>query len=255
GVSWLGALYTANIIGGVFGCLLAGFYLLRVHDMAIATYVAVTINVTLGAIAFVLAFCTKTPISAAAPSPASRARRSTDVWVVYLVTGISGFTALGCQVVWTRLLAIQTGATVYTFSIILAVFLIGLGAGSSVGSYLARTYGRPRLALGITQMLLVVGIAWTTTMINVSLPHWPIDRSLAITAWFIFQLDLVRVMLVVFPAACLWGASFPLALATAAAPGEDPGRTVGSVYASNTIGAILGALTASILAIPAIGTF
>src|SRR5262249_41942597 len=75
------------------------------------------------------------------------------------------------------------------------------------------------------------------------------------SAWFVFQLDLVRVMWAVFPAACLWGASFPLALAAAAAPGEDPGRMVGSVYASNTVGAILGALTLSILAVPTIGTF
>jgi spermidine synthase len=255
GVSWLGVLYTANIVGGVFGCLLAGFYLLRVHDMAIATYVAVAINLGLAAIAFVLAFWAKPRISAAAQPPQDRARRSPDVWMVYVVIGISGLTALGCQVVWTRLLAIQTGATVYTFSIILAVFLIGLGAGSGVGSYLARTRAGPRVALAIVQLLLVVGIAWTTTMIHASLPHWPIDRALATSAWFTFQLDLVRAMWAIFPTACLWGASFPLALAAAAAPGEDPGRLVGSVYASNTIGAILGALTFSILAIPTIGTF
>ena len=40
GVSWLGFFYGGNIAGAVFGCLLAGFYLLRVHDMATATYVA-----------------------------------------------------------------------------------------------------------------------------------------------------------------------------------------------------------------------
>ena len=31
GVSWLGFFYGSNIAGAVFGCLLAGFYLLRVH--------------------------------------------------------------------------------------------------------------------------------------------------------------------------------------------------------------------------------
>src|SRR5436309_10082497 len=44
GVSWLGFFYGSNIAGAVFGCLLAGFYLLRVHDMATATVVAVAIN-------------------------------------------------------------------------------------------------------------------------------------------------------------------------------------------------------------------
>ena len=255
GVSWLGILYTANIVGGVFGCLLAGFYLLRVHDMALATYVAVTINFCLSAIAFMLALWAKPPIPAAAQPTEDRARSSPDVWMVYVVIGISGLTALGCQVVWTRVLAIQMGATVYTFSLILAVFLIGLGAGSSVGSYLARMRTRPRLALAITQLLLVVGIGWTAAMIHASLPHWPIDRNLAISPWFIFQVDLLRALWAIFPTACLWGASFPLALAAAAAPGEDPGRMVGSVYAANTIGAIIGALAFSILAISTIGTF
>ena len=44
GVSWLGFFYGGNIAGAVVGCLLAGFYLLRVYDMAIATYVAVALN-------------------------------------------------------------------------------------------------------------------------------------------------------------------------------------------------------------------
>ena len=52
GVSWLGFFYGGNIAGAVVGCLLAGFYLLRVHDMAIATYVAATINITVALAAF-----------------------------------------------------------------------------------------------------------------------------------------------------------------------------------------------------------
>ena len=49
GVSWLGFFYGGNIAGAVFGCLLAGFYLLRVYDMATATYVAAAINVAVAA--------------------------------------------------------------------------------------------------------------------------------------------------------------------------------------------------------------
>src|SRR5271168_152525 len=55
GVSWLGFFYGGNIAGAVLGCLLAGFYLLRVHDMAAATYVAFALNVTVAAIALVMA--------------------------------------------------------------------------------------------------------------------------------------------------------------------------------------------------------
>ncbi len=54
GVGWLGILYGSNIAGAMLGCLLAGFYLLRVHDMATATFVAVSINLTVGLISFLL---------------------------------------------------------------------------------------------------------------------------------------------------------------------------------------------------------
>jgi spermidine synthase len=56
------------------------------------------------------------------------------------------------------------------------------------------------------------------------------------------------------PAACCWGASFPLALAAAGARPGDPARLVGTVYAANTIGAVIGALLFSVLLIPAFGT-
>src|SRR5580700_10431544 len=55
GVSWLGLLYSANIAGAVTGCVLAGFYLLRVHDMAFATYTAAAINVAVALLAFAVA--------------------------------------------------------------------------------------------------------------------------------------------------------------------------------------------------------
>ena len=54
GVSWLGFFYGSNIAGAVFGCLLAGFYLLRVHDMATTTFVAVAINFGVASVGFML---------------------------------------------------------------------------------------------------------------------------------------------------------------------------------------------------------
>jgi spermidine synthase len=253
GVSWLGLLYSSNIAGGVLGSVLAGFYLLGAYDMTIATYVAAGINIALAAVAFVLAATTAPPVPAA-PNPANGAARPADAWVVYLAIALSGLTALAAQVVWTRMLALFMGATVYTFSIILAVFLIGLGAGGSIGSYLARTTAVPRLALGICQLLLLAGVAWAATAINAWLPHWPVDPALAKSPWYSFQLDLVRVAWAILPATCLWGASFPLALAAVARPGGDPGRFTAAVYAANTIGAIVGALAFSVVLIPAIGT-
>src|SRR5256886_15041151 len=55
GVSWLGILYTGNLAGAVVGCLFAGFYLLRLYDMATATFLAAAINAVCAALALLLA--------------------------------------------------------------------------------------------------------------------------------------------------------------------------------------------------------
>ena len=93
---------------------------------------------------------------------------------VHLAIALSGMSALGAEVVWARLLSLLLGGTVYTFSLILAVFLVGLGIGSSLGAFLARRAASARLALGACQWLLTAAIAWTSLMISESLPYWPI---------------------------------------------------------------------------------
>lgn len=253
GVSWLGYFYAGNTAGAVFGCLLAGFYLLRVHDMATATYVAVLINVAVAAMGLGLASETQHDASANDDSSAA-APTAIGGAPVYLTIALSGFTALGAEVIWTRDLSLLLGGTTYTFSIILAVFLIGIGLGSSAGSFVTRDLLRPRLALGICQLLLVAAIGWTAYAISNSLPYWPVIPEIVSSPWYLFQLDLVRCTFAILPAACLWGASFPLALAAIATERQDPGRMVGAVYAANTVGAIAGALVFSTALIPALGT-
>jgi len=255
GVSWMGLLYGGNTVGAVLGCLLAGFYLLRVYDMAAATLVAAAINAAVALIGFGIA--SRTPHQAGAEEPPATppaAEAAPRSGAVYLTIALSGACALGAEVVWTRLLGLLLGATVYTFSIILAVFLAGLGIGSGVAAALVRGVARPRLALGCCQLLLSGAVAWTAYMLANSLPYWPINPLLSTSPWFTFQIDLARSIWAILPAALLWGASFPLALAAVASRGRDAGRMVGGIYAANTAGAIVGALAFSMFLIPAVGT-
>jgi spermidine synthase len=255
GVSWLGFFYGANIAGAVLGCLFAGFYLLRVYDMRTATYVAAAINAVVAWLSYRLSTRIRYEPTAPAESPAGKASPvPAAARSVYVAIGLSGLTALGAEVVWTRLLSVMLGATVYTFSIILAVFLAGLGLGSGLASHLARQIKGPRVALGVCQILLAAAIAWTAYTLADALPYWPIDPLLARSAVFNFQVDIMRCMWAVFPAACLWGASFPFALAAAAERSEDSGTLVGKVYAANTVGGIFGALAFSVILIPWVGT-
>jgi spermidine synthase len=263
GVSWLGFFYGGNIVGAVVGSLLAGFYLLRLYDMRIGTFVAVGLNALVSIIALVVAAnaeyraddSSDEQVDPAAPPAPGHGN-------IYLAIALSGLTGLGAEVVWTRLLSLMLGITTYTVSIILAVFLFGLGIGSTAGSVIARGSRRPSVALGVCQFLLAAAIGWSAYAIA-TLPTWPINLDFAeklvdgrwvSTPWIVFQLDLVRALYAILPAAILWGASFPLALAAAARQNQDSGRLVGRVYAANTVGAIVGALAFSLLIIPHFGT-
>ena len=250
GVSWLGFFYGGNIAGGVIGSLTAGFYLLRVHDVMIATFAAMALNAVVGAIAILLSGRTSYTVEAAQVSTAS----GSGNWTVYTTIALSGLTALGCEVVWTRLLSLHFGATVYTFSLILAVFLVGLGIGSTAGAVAARDSASPRRALGWCQLGICAAMAWAAYMNTESLPYWPTNPSISTSPWFTLQLDLVRAFWVILPGAILWGASFPLALASVAATDQDSARLAGGVYAANTVGAIAGSLIVSFVFVPWIGT-
>ena len=255
GVSWIGFLYGGNTVGAVVGSVLAGFYLLRVFDLTIATLAAVAINLAIGGVAVLLsrrAPAVGEPRAEGSIAGVATGRRR-DL-PVYAAAAISGACALGAEVVWTRLLSLMLGATTYTFSMILGVFLSGLGIGSAVGAWIARDTKRPRDLLGWCQLLQVVGVLYAAFMLARALPYWPINPSLSPSPWFTFQLDLTRCLWTVLPAACLWGASFPLALASVAVADEDPAQLVSGIYAANTLGAICGALGFSLIVVPSAGT-
>ena len=250
GVAWLGFFYGGNIAGGVAGCLLAGFYLLRMFDVVTATFVAVLLNGLVAAIALLLARRTTYEPDVVTPMrlPGGGAR------AVYVSIALSGMTALGAEVVWTRILSLHFGGTVYTFALILAVFLVGLGIGSTVGASVARTSANPRRILGWCQLGVCGAMAWAAYQLTESLPYWPINPSLVTTPWYTYQLDLVRCFYVVLPGAMLWGASFPLALASVAITEQDAARLAGGVYAANTVGAIAGSTVTSFILVPWIGS-
>ena len=252
GVSWLGFLYAANLAGAVFGSLLSGFYLLRQYDVVTATLVAAAINASVAGAALLLSGMTRQRVDAFTTEEGPTESRGSTV--VCVAIGLSGLCALAAEAIWTRILGLLFGASVYTLSIILAVFLVGLGIGSSLGSLVSRNSARPRLALGWCQLLVAAAIAWTSYTLSASLPYWPINPSIASDIWFNFQLDLDRAFWALLPPTLLWGASFPLALAALASRGQDSARLVARVYAANTLGAIVGALGASLLLIAWMGS-
>jgi spermidine synthase len=315
GVSWLGFFYGGNTGGAVFGCLLAGFWLLPNFTMAAAAGVAAGINVAVAGLAILISFATKmraidadlgsksadlsakvTGFCAGAGTEEGAQTDSNDVQKsanggqsgandseskpnfdmprhaerachsdmprhadggggnrgsIYFAIALSGAAALGGEVIWTRLLSLLLGATVYTFSIILAVFLIGLGIGSSLAAMLTRSGVKGRWALAWCQVLCAASVMWTAYAVTNGVTHWAVDPYIAVSDTFRFQIDLARCLWAVLLPTLFWGASFPLALAAVAEEGAggDPAKMVGRVYAANTVGAIVGALFFSEIAI------
>ena len=254
GASTVGLIYMANIAGGAFGAALAGFYLLRVFDTFVASGVAAAINMAGALFALWLAGrAVYTPAIAVSTGGSSDPPVAATI---YAVAALSGLTALGAQVVWTRQLSLLFGASVYTFSVILSVFLVGLGLGSLAGSTVARRV-EPGRSLGVAQLLLVLSIGWAAWAIVGLLPGW--QPTATFLPWvyaspaLAFAFDALRCAVALLPATTCWGASFPLALA-AATGGADAGRPVARVNAVNTVGALLGALGFTLLGIPYLGS-
>ena len=163
-------------------------------------------------------------------------------------------TALGAEVVWTRLLSLTFGGTVYAFSIILAVFLFGLGIGSSIGSLLARRNAGAAAALGWCQFLLAAAVAWTAFMLAKSLPIWPIDPTLTTNPWFELSTRSGPVPLGLAPGDDFVGREFSARASGGGGARAGRRRLVGGIYAANTVGGILGGIGFSIIFIPLVGT-
>ncbi len=253
GIASMGMFYGANIVGAVAGTLLAGFYLLRVYDTVVATRVAAMINLVIAVVALALAGGER---FAPPETPADTGRAPRAARVVYLAIALSGLTALGAQVVWTRLLSLLFGASVYTFSLILAVFLVGLGIGSTWGARKAARTERAGRWFAACQLLLAPALLYSAFVITKVIPYGEptyifqpiVYENMALR----YPWDFGRCMLAILPGPILWGASFPLALAAAGAGHRDAGRLVGGISAANTVGCIAGALGVS-LSVPLLG--
>ena len=270
-VDAVGRIYTANLAGAAAGTVLAGFYLLRVHDVYLASAVAIAINVLVAIAAWWLSHAVPEQLSAPARSAPLAPAAPLALKAPGAVAFLSGFTALGAEVVWTRQLSLLFGASIYTFSLILAVFLSGLAIGGLIGARVAGRTRQPAFVLGCVQLALALAIAAGAWLIVNALPHLQPTRSFlpaihASPAWT-FVFDALRCALALLPATILWGASFPLTIAAALrlgrssdrsragqVGGHDAGRSVATINALNTAGALAGAVLLTLFAIPRFGS-
>ena len=250
----VGILYGLNTLGAALGAFLAGFVLIKAVGAARTVPLAACANLVLaGLFASLHALAGPTP---AAPEPDAGADAAAEDrlegWRAALLLGAvaaSGFASFSYEVLWTRLLTFRLNATVYAFSAMLTAYLLGLGLGGALVGMLRkerrratywRLYGYLESAVGICGLC-------TILLLAVPRPAWmgPAQGAL----WRVG----ISVLVMIVPTT-LMGAALPVACHLIAGGVRRTGRSVGSIYVFNTIGAVAGALITGFVLVRVLGT-
>jgi len=241
-------LYGVNTLGAVAGALLSTFFLLEHFGNRKTLFVAVLVNVIVALVARTIGRtqqlgnpATEQPAGHLAGHPATPQPR-TLATPVYAASAIAGFAFLLMELVWYRMLSPILGGTTYMFGLILAVALLGIGAGGAI--YAAGFSRRATVgAFAITCSLEALAIAYPYALGDRLAVLANVLRDLGLSGFGGHVASWVLItMIVVFPAACVSGYQFPLLIALLGRGRENIGRQIGAAYAWNTAGAIAGSL-------------
>ncbi len=272
----LSFLYGLNTWGGVFGTFACGFLLLQTVGATASQLIAIAVNVAVGTTALLLSRRMEAARELVADGetaptvePQPQGPRSepaplgaTAIRLVLWGTGIAGFCALGYEVLWTRMLGLVVGTSVYSFTIILVAFLGGIAAGSWILGLVHRRVVL-RGARGVVAYgAIVAAIGAAALAATIVMRHLPMhagrlqtlllgarSADFAATQWASFFVASAYMFL----PACLMGAAFPLAAGIVAAEEHATGRGIGEALGFNTIGSILGAAVTGFVLIETFG--
>jgi len=242
-------LYGLNTLGAVGGVLLAGFVTIGFIGEWNTILIGVVLNVIVGVISFNL-YRGEPQYGLAAEIAEEKVSVPSDIpispypefvrRIVLLVMLISGFTSLAYEVIWSRQLILFLRTSIYAFSGMLAVFLTGIAVGSVSVNKIVDKLKAPIVAFGILE--LIVGVL---SIVNLYLFR-PLDSSL-------FS-QIISPIILVFPMTFLFGAIFPIASLCYAKSVQKSGSSTGTIYCSNTIGNVLGALITGFLFVSILGS-
>ena len=273
----IGALFALNTFGAVLGTFLSGFMLLPRLGVTTTNYVGAAVNLTLATIILVVERRITRELAAAptaapaqrderdesdesgpeAPRPLqgeSERKRQLNRKIAVASYAVSGATAMVYQVLWTRALAIVLGSSVYSFTLILLAFLVGLALGAAIVTRMLPRIRRPVLALGLVHAL-TLGTAIYSYLTLDQLP----EVFLLILRGGSFNVDellltqFVLASLTMLPATLAMGGVMPLTMRIYTKSVDGAGKDVGVAYALNTLGAITGSFAAGFVVLPVLG--
>ncbi|MCM2314420.1 MAG: fused MFS/spermidine synthase [Thermoanaerobaculia bacterium] len=259
------SLYAVNTFGATAGVAFAGFYAIPTIGLLLTLTVAVALNFMLAVVSLVLAWIGKardeadahaTPGDEEASSHAGATSSLVSPRLILIVSFLMGLTAIADEVFWSRILVLHLGSSVYSYSLMLFSFLIGLAAGSAAVSVviervdLAKLLARLEIALAAVlaiQIHLFVAfpdiLEWLGGIVGVDTHQ---------QRFFVF---LGSVLIAILPPTALMGATFPVAVKLySRLRHESESHGVGTVYFWNTVGSITGSLGAGFVFIRLMGS-
>lgn len=249
----VGFLYGINTLGAAIGCATCGFLLLPFWGVNSTLYYAGICNLAVAGTAWMAArrIRTNAPCSqdgcepASEPWPRDTGHKVSRTHALPVIFFLSGFAALGNEVVWARFLSLLMYNTVYTYTLTLSVILSGIVLGSFLATHQFLNARQPAKLLGKVS---VAGAL--TVLITLFLPvqFWLQWRNQESIVW---QLGLVA--LVMLPSATLSGIAFPIAARLVVRRIDEVSSGTGWMSALNTVGGLAGSIVVGFVALPKLG--
>jgi len=256
----IGRIYGLNTLGAVFGALAPAFVLIPFLGVANSTAATALLSACIGIVSILLGWRAVSPLDAERPAgrtmPPAEEKPPRD-WRIVVVLGafaVSGFVGMSYEIFFTRLISTIVPSTTYAFTIMLATFLVGLGLGSLAGSYASRRTTNELFLMGAMQLFIGVSVYAGAALFK-ELPYWFLllqksafgTRNVSVLPLFATSAA------VIFLPAVFLGAMFPLVIKFCTRDIRRVGRSVGSVAALNTIGAIVGSFAGAFVLLPVLG--
>lgn len=171
---------------------------------------------------------------------------------IYPVVFLSGFAGLGYEMVWTRVLALSLGHEIIAVLAVLAAFFAGLSLGAFALGGLIKQSSKPALWYAALEMAIgcwAIALIWLIPAFNEQMPQWIGESPGALRHW---SVAFGATFILLLPATAAMGATLP-SLEQSCTALFGPGRYVGGVYATNTLGAVAGTLLTTFAMAPALG--
>jgi len=248
-----GALYAVNTLGAVAGCVAAGFVLIPNLGLSLTNGFAATVSLLVGLTATILGRNLVTSTDAA---EARHRAASASVRVAYLAIAVSGFTALGYQVLWTRALEQYTHNSTYAYSAILATFLLGIALGSAVAAPIVDRLRRPLLGLAVVE-LAIAGSVVAALLLYANMDRFsPAVAGVlgGLGSWGqVVTLIFAQASSVLLATTFLFGMTFPFVARVVVEHLDGVGERIATAYTANTVGSIFGSVVIGFLVLPVLG--